>query len=98
MTLPRIFDARVFDSSRAVPSWWEASARPSATRFEPLPGSVNCDVAIIGAGFTGLNAALALTRDHGLDVRVLEAGHIGWGALSGLGRSRDHTSGTATSA
>ena len=35
---------------------------------------------MIGGGYTGLSAALHLARDHGVDVRVLEAGHIGWGA------------------
>ncbi len=80
MGLPRLYDASIFDTSRPVDSWWEASAPPFRTRFAPLSGGAACDVAIIGAGFTGLNAALALARDHGLDVRVLEAGHIGWGA------------------
>jgi glycine/D-amino acid oxidase-like deaminating enzyme len=38
-----------------------------------------CEVAVIGAGFTGLSAALELAA-AGVDVRVLEAGHVGWGA------------------
>lgn len=38
-----------------------------------------CDVAIIGGGFTGLSAALHLA-ERGVDVRVLEAQRIGWGA------------------
>ncbi|MEO1199578.1 MAG: FAD-binding oxidoreductase [Pseudomonadota bacterium] len=80
MGLPRIYDTSVFDTSKPVESWWEASAPPFRKNFARLDRSVTCDVAIIGAGFTGLNAALALARDHGLDVRVLEAGHIGWGA------------------
>jgi glycine/D-amino acid oxidase-like deaminating enzyme len=39
-----------------------------------------CEVAIIGGGYTGLSAAYHLCRDHQVDARVLEAGHIGWGA------------------
>jgi glycine/D-amino acid oxidase-like deaminating enzyme len=39
------------------------------------------DVAIIGAGFTGLSAALALAK-KGATVAVLEANSIGWGASS----------------
>jgi glycine/D-amino acid oxidase-like deaminating enzyme len=35
---------------------------------------------VIGGGYTGLSAALHLARDHGVDVRVLESGHIGWGS------------------
>ncbi len=40
-----------------------------------------CDVAIVGAGFTGLSAALALAR-AGRDVLVLDAGDPGFGASS----------------
>jgi len=39
------------------------------------------DVAVIGAGFTGLSAALALAK-RGAKVVVLEAETIGWGASS----------------
>ena len=45
------------------------------------PGAQSCDVAIIGGGYTGLSAALHLARDFNVDVAVLEAGHIGWGAF-----------------
>lgn len=79
MSLPRIYDASVFDASRPVDSWWEASAPPLRADAAPLEGEAACEVAVIGAGFTGLNAALRLARS-GVDVRVLEAGHVGWGA------------------
>jgi len=45
-----------------------------------LESDESCDVAIVGGGYTGLSAALHLARDYDVDVRVLEAGHIGWGA------------------
>src|SRR4029077_10288249 len=45
----------------------------------PLPESV--DVAVIGAGFTGLSAARTLAGG-GAEVAVLEAETIGWGASS----------------
>jgi glycine/D-amino acid oxidase-like deaminating enzyme len=45
----------------------------------PLPEKV--DVAVIGAGFTGLSAARTLAR-RGAGVAVLEAETIGWGASS----------------
>lgn len=45
----------------------------------PLPEKV--DVAIIGGGYTGLSAALALAK-RGVHVIVLEAETIGWGASS----------------
>jgi len=70
-------DALHFD--RTVDSWWEASAKPLGLQLAPLQTDANCEVAIIGGGFTGLNAAIELAQS-GVDVRVLEAGPIGWGA------------------
>ena len=60
------------------PYWWKA-ARPQEEPADPLPES--CDVAIVGSGITGLNAALPLARD-GRSVLVLEAGALGQGASS----------------
>ena len=40
---------------------------------------VDADVAIIGAGYTGLSCALYLAKEHGIRARVLEANRPGWG-------------------
>jgi glycine/D-amino acid oxidase-like deaminating enzyme len=64
---------------RAVDSYWEASADPLGVGCPALTTDERCDVAVIGGGFTGLSAALELA-EQGVDVRLLEAGHIGWGA------------------
>ncbi len=45
----------------------------------PLAEDVTCDVAVIGAGFTGLRAALDLS-EAGSTVTVVDAGGVGWGA------------------
>jgi glycine/D-amino acid oxidase-like deaminating enzyme len=67
-----------FDSPQR--SYWEAGATGSNFAAEPLAGDESCEVAVIGGGYTGVSAAYHLCKDHGTDVRVLEAGHIGWGA------------------
>ena len=52
-------------------SYWTASAPADPPRAAELPAQ--CDVAIVGGGFTGLSAALALAK-RGASVVVLEAG------------------------
>ncbi|MBM3524260.1 MAG: FAD-binding oxidoreductase [Alphaproteobacteria bacterium] len=60
------------------PSLWAETAIP-APRLDRLEGRREVDLAIIGGGFSGLSAAL-FARDRGMDVAVLEASDIGWGA------------------
>ncbi|PKP71646.1 MAG: FAD-dependent oxidoreductase [Alphaproteobacteria bacterium HGW-Alphaproteobacteria-4] len=59
-------------------SWYAATATPLAP-FPALAGRVSADVCIVGAGYTGLSAALHLA-ERGLKVVVLEAHRAGFGA------------------
>lgn len=61
-----------------VSSWYAASAGPLPS-YPALRGDRRADVAVIGAGFTGLSTALSLAK-AGYDVVVLEANKVGWGA------------------
>ena len=61
-----------------APSYYAASAQP-LDEFAALDGDTSCDVCIIGAGFTGLSAALHLA-ETGHDVVLLDAHRAGWGA------------------
>lgn len=63
---------------KSYPYWWEHAPRETSNPIVP-PNKV--DVAIIGAGFSGLSAALVLAR-AGLKVVVFEAGQLGEGASS----------------
>ena len=59
-------------------SLWAATARPPP-RTPALVGRLRADVVVVGAGFTGLSAALHLAK-AGARVVVLEAMEPGWGA------------------
>jgi glycine/D-amino acid oxidase-like deaminating enzyme len=59
--------------------WLTTVDIPKGNTSGPLPDYV--DVAIIGAGFTGLSAARTLAK-KGAKVAVLESETIGWGASS----------------
>ncbi|GAB4282056.1 MAG: FAD-binding oxidoreductase [Roseovarius sp.] len=60
------------------PSWYAATVTPLAP-FPPLRGETRADVCVIGAGYTGLSAALHLA-EAGLDVVLVEAQRVGFGA------------------
>jgi glycine/D-amino acid oxidase-like deaminating enzyme len=59
--------------------WLTTTEMPTTDASRSLPEVV--DVAVIGAGFTGLSAARTLAK-RGAKVAVLEAQTIGWGASS----------------
>jgi gamma-glutamylputrescine oxidase len=61
-----------------APSYYAASAHPSPER-PALQGAVAADVCIVGAGYTGLSAGIALA-EAGFKVVVLEQSSVGWGA------------------
>src|SRR4051794_24741298 len=63
----------------AYPPSWYASSQPALPARAPLQGATRADVAVLGAGYTGLTAALALA-EKGYKVTVLEAERVGWGA------------------
>src|SRR6201997_4574662 len=59
--------------------WLTTTEMPASNGQGSLPEVV--DVAVIGAGFTGLSAARTLAK-RGAKVAVLESETIGWGASS----------------
>jgi glycine/D-amino acid oxidase-like deaminating enzyme len=73
----RLFDAFAYGEGPRTGCWWDETCkmpvRPSIAK------GIQTDVAIIGAGFTGISAALHLAKS-GISVTVLEAERVGWRA------------------
>ena len=65
--------------SAAYPKSYYADTAISAPLRPPLQASSEADVCVIGAGFTGLSAALHLA-EAGYRVILLEGARVGWGA------------------
>lgn len=65
-------------NTQHAPSYYAASANPSPHR-PALQGDIETDICIIGAGYTGLSAALFLV-ENGFKVTILEAAKVGFGA------------------
>ncbi|MEG6508940.1 FAD-binding oxidoreductase [Methyloligella sp. 2.7D] len=59
-------------------SYYAATATPPGP-YPQAEGEISADVCVVGAGFSGLSAALHLA-EQGLDVVLLEASRVGFGA------------------
>jgi glycine/D-amino acid oxidase-like deaminating enzyme len=64
---------------KQIPYWTDNTPRPEDIPTQGAPTDV--DVAIVGSGFTGLNAAIEIAK-AGMSVAVFEKETIGWGASS----------------
>ena len=69
----------VNDRAGEYPPSHYAATRTDFAPCPPLQGEVRADVCVVGAGYTGLSAALHLAQ-KGLSVVVLEAHRVGFGA------------------
>lgn len=58
---------------------WYAATRNIQRIWPALETSINADICVIGAGFTGVNSAIELAQ-RGYTVVLLEARRVGWGA------------------
>ena len=66
-------------STDYIDSYYAATSRDRQRRRPSLPGPIDADVCVVGAGFFGLYCALEMAR-AGRQVVVLEASRVGWGA------------------
>ncbi|MDU9004820.1 NAD(P)/FAD-dependent oxidoreductase [Sedimentitalea todarodis] len=67
------------DRRGEYPTSWYAATANQLDRFAPLRGETRADVCVVGAGYTGLSAALHLA-EAGMDVVLLDAHRVGFGA------------------
>lgn len=68
-----------FESTSTYPLWHDSAARQLA--FENAPAHAEVDVAIVGAGLSGLWSAYYLSSaEPSLRIAILEARHVGFGA------------------
>jgi taurine dehydrogenase large subunit len=76
-----------------APTYWAATAGTPPPDDGPVANDLDVDVAIIGAGYTGLATALCLAREHGIKAVVLEANKTSWGCSSRNGGQAQNASG-----
>lgn len=71
--------ARALADAQPRPYWLDRPEAPAP--LDPLDGTTTADLAVIGAGFTGLwTALIAKERAPERDVVMLDAGRVGWAA------------------
>lgn len=86
----------VNDRAGHYPASYYAASRTDLAPFPPYQGAGKADICVVGAGYTGLSAALHLAQ-MGYDVMVLEAHRVGFGASGrnggqvGSGQRQDQT-------
>ena len=59
-------------------SYYAATAK-STGNYPTLDSAIEADIAVVGAGFSGVNTALELS-ERGYKVALLEANRLCWGA------------------
>ncbi|KQV41775.1 MULTISPECIES: FAD-binding oxidoreductase [unclassified Rhizobium] len=68
-----------FNNLSTTPFWWEAAPPEDGLGADAL---MDCDILIIGAGFTGLNAAITLAEYGAGKIVVVDKMRLGEGASS----------------
>ncbi|WP_336744216.1 FAD-binding oxidoreductase [Aureimonas altamirensis] len=76
-----------------APTYWIGTAGTTPDDDGPVSADIDCDVVIVGSGYTGLSTAIHLARDHGLSSVVLEANRVAWGCSTRNGGQAQISSG-----
>ena len=76
-----IYHQDIYQFNTPVSSYWEDTSSENL-QIDKLKKDTNSEIVVIGGGYTGLLCAINLIENHNLDVILVEAGKIGWGASS----------------
>ena len=79
--MKNLYHSDMYQFNSPVKSYWEDTTKVNLN-LEKLSKDINCEIVIIGGGYTGLSCAINLIKNYQLDVILVEAGKIGWGASS----------------
>ena len=79
--MKNIYHSDIYKFEKPVNSYWEDTTKENFN-LEKLTSDINSEVVVIGGGYTGLLCAINLIENYNIDVILLEAGKIGWGASS----------------
>ena len=79
--MKNIYHSDIYKFEKPVNSYWEDSTKENFN-LEKLTKDINSEVVVIGGGYTGLLCAINLIENYNLDVILLDAGKVGWGASS----------------
>ena len=79
--MKNIYHSDIYKFEKPVNSYWEDTSNENFN-LDKLNKDIKSEVVIIGGGYTGLSCAINLIENYNLDVILIEAGKIGWGASS----------------
>ena len=79
--MKNIYHPDIYNFKKPVDSYWEETTKENFN-LHKLTNDISSEVVVIGGGYTGLLCAINLIENYNLDVILLEAGKIGWGASS----------------
>tara|TARA_B100002051_G_C16683795_1_gene611418 strand:- start:95 stop:1444 length:1350 start_codon:yes stop_codon:yes gene_type:complete len=79
--MKNLYHRDIYEFESPVKSYWE-STTSEKFNIEKLKKNEKTEIVVIGGGYTGLLCAINLIENYNLEVILVDAGKIGWGASS----------------
>src|SRR6056300_1121491 len=76
-----LYHPDIYKFDTPIKSYWEDTSNTNFN-LEKLNKDTSAEIVVIGGGYTGLSCAINLIENYNLDVILVDAGKIGWGASS----------------